>query len=143
MTVKTKPRLRIGPEAEQLAQSANGELSSELLDERILELKEASSVKHPPLDTGSFKAEIQAINESLITIKTMIIALSANQSEEIKDALRHLNLRAQKHQTIAADLIGLDTPRLSNLQERLREFQQREHVVPEPEKEQSQEEKEL
>jgi hypothetical protein len=47
----------------------------------------------------------------------------------------HRNLRAQKHQTIAADLIGLDTPRLSNLQEKLREFQQREQTIPEAEKE--------
>jgi hypothetical protein len=36
---------------------------------------------------------------------------------------------------IVADFTGLDTPRLSNLQEKLREFQQREQTIPEAEKE--------
>jgi hypothetical protein len=135
--------MRIGPEAENLARSENGTLKSDLLEERIRALKDTVESNQRNKIDDSIKAEVQSIHESLLTIKTMILALAASQPEEIKSAIRHLNNRAQKHQMIVADLTGLDTPRLSNLQEKLREFQQREQTIPEAEKEKVSAEKEL
>lgn len=88
------------------------------------------------------RTQIQTINESLRTIQTMIVSLTATKPDEIQLALDYINQRSQKHQMLVAKLTELDTPRLSDLQERLRHLQQREMAEPVLEKEQKEPEHE-
>ena len=135
---QSKFRMRLGPLARELALGETETPSADNLELAIRDLQQNGSADA----IKDIKTQIQTINESLLTIQTMIVSLTANKPEEIQQALDYINQRSQKHQMLVAELTELDTPCLSDLQERLRQLQQKEMAEPVLEKEQKEPEHE-
>ena len=124
---KLQPRVRLGPKAHEVAQAiAGGEkISSAHLEAAILNLIESK----PPEATIPVwvKNQLQLINETLISMRYMIQALSANTSEEVEITIERMNSSINKKQLKSAEESGLDHPALKKIQEKINEVQQRQY----------------
>lgn len=128
MDDKSLPRIRLGPKAYEIAESVSGgeKVTAHHLEAAIFNLlKPKPSAEKIPLWV---KDQLQLINETLISMRYMIQALSAGTSDEVEIMLEMMNNRINKTQLEAAEDSDLDHPALRKLQEKIEETQRRQSI---------------
>ena len=125
---KLLPRVRLGPKAFELATAVAGgeKVTAVHLEAAILNLVESK----PPSENAPrwLKEQLQLMNETLISMRFMIQALSADTSEEVEIMLEKMNTSINKKQIKGAENAGLDHPALKKIQERIQEAQKMRYI---------------
>ena len=125
---KLLPRVRLGPKAYEIAETVAGgeKVTAVHLEAAILNLIESkeSSEKDPEW----LKKQLQLMNETLLSMRFMIQALSADTAEEVEIMLEKMNTSINKKQIKGAKDAGLDHPALKKIQDRIQETQKMRYI---------------
>jgi len=138
-------RIHPGDIAFKIAKEEAGseKLTKVHLESAIVKLLEAVKIAPPtPIVSGEtdwLRSQLQHMNELMITLRYMILALSADSDEEIQATLRQLNSQINTKQQNNAQKTNLDEPQISAVMSKLEELHNRDDDLKEAHKSQERE----
>jgi len=126
-----RPRLVLGDLAYEIAKQEAGDdkITQTHLEIAITKLQVLPQDKAAPLaeNTEWLRAQLQQTNELLITLRYMILSLSAESDAEIQSSLRHLNDRLNAKQLKKAAETNQNVPSMEAIIQQMEALQGREY----------------
>jgi len=128
-----RPRIVLGDLAYEIAKQEAGDdkITQTHLEVGItkLQLLGQEQVAAPAENTTWVRAQLQQTNELLITLRYMILSLSAESDDEIQISLRHLNDRLNAKQLKKASETNQNVPSMEAIIQQMEMLQGREQEL--------------
>ena len=128
-----RPRIVLGDLAYEIAKQEAGDdkITQTHLEIAItkLQLSPQDRVSPPAENADWLRAQLQQTNELLITLRYMILSLSAESDDEIQISLRHLNERLNSKQLKKAAETNQNVPNMEAIIQQMEILQGREQVA--------------
>ena len=125
-----RPRIVLGELAYEIAkqEAGNDKITQTHLEIAItkLQLSPQDQVATPAENADWLRAQLQQTNELLITLRYMILSLSAESDDEIQISLRHLNERLNSKQLKKAAETNQNVPSMEAIIQQMEILQGRE-----------------
>jgi len=126
-----RPRIVLGDLAYEIAKREAGDdkITQTHLEIAItkLQLSPQDRVASPVENADWLRAQLQQTNELLITLRYMILSLSAESDDEVQISLRHLNERLNSKQLEKAAETNQNVPSMEAIIQQMEILQGREH----------------